>query len=255
MIIEQRQSLLQDLLAQQGMSNLDSLAAELGVSQSTIRRDIEALVERGLARRTHGGVIWTGDRNTPTRPYAFDQRLGDQVDAKRLIARAAANLVQPGQTILIDGGTTTYYLAEALVGRPLQIVTNSLPIAQLFLNDENVELILTGGLLYPRYGVLLGPTSESMLASIHAQMLFFSVAGIHDASLYNQNLLLVQAERRMMEQAQNVILLADYGKFGHQALVRLCGLDQIDVVVSDPQLDERHREAIKSAGCELVSSS
>ena len=130
--------------------------------------------------------------------------MGYQLDAKRQIARAAATLVQPGETILIDGGTTTFYLAEELLGRPLQIVTNSLPIANLFLNDENVELILTGGLMYPRYGVLLGPTAENMLATIHTKTLFFSVAGIHDGMLYNQNLLLVQAEQRMMQQAQQV---------------------------------------------------
>src|SRR5271168_4277660 len=129
MLIEERQARLAELLARQGMSNLDTLADSLGVSQSTIRRDVEGLVQRGLVRRTHGGVIWLGDRtnNAAVRPYAFDQRLGDQVEAKRIIARAAAELVQPGETILIDGGTTAYYFAEALIGRPLQLVTNSLP--------------------------------------------------------------------------------------------------------------------------------
>jgi DeoR/GlpR family transcriptional regulator of sugar metabolism len=178
--------------------------------------------------------------------------LSDQVQAKRQIARAAAKLVHPGQTILIDGGTTAYYLAEALVGLSLQLVTNSLPIAELFLNDEKVELILTGGLLYPRYGVLLGPNAESMLATIHAKIMFLSVGGIHEGQLYNQNLLLVQAERRMMEQAQQVVLLADHGKFGQQALVRLCELREIDVVVTDAGLGEAQRKSVRDAGCELI---
>src|ERR1700677_4072298 len=143
MLIEERQSRLADLLARQGMSDLDSLSELLNVSQSTIRRDVEGLVQKGLVRRTHGGVIWVGDRtNTTVRPYAFDQRLSDHVESKRKIAKAAAGLVEPGQTILIDGGTTAYYLAEALVGASLQLVTNSLPIAELFLNDDKVELIL-----------------------------------------------------------------------------------------------------------------
>src|SRR5207237_8470041 len=106
--------------------------------------------------------------NEPSaRPYAFDQRMVYQVEAKRQIARAAVGLVGPGETILLDGGTTTFYLAEELLGMQLQIVTNSLPIANIFINDESVELILTGGLMYPRYGVLLGPTGESFLATIH----------------------------------------------------------------------------------------
>lgn len=252
MLIPVRQSRLKELLQRRGMSDLDSLAAELRVSQSTVRRDVESLVTQGLVRRTHGGVIWVGDGTAPTRPYAFDQRMGYELDAKRAIAQAAKSLVRPGETILIDGGTTTFYLAEELLGQPLQIVTNSLPIANLFTNDESVELILTGGLTYPRYGVLLGPTAESVLATIHTQTMFFSVAGVQDGSLYNQNLLLVQSERRMMEQAQKVVLLVDSGKFGQQALAKLCGIDEIDVVVSDAKLSKAHQKLVRDAGCELI---
>jgi DeoR/GlpR family transcriptional regulator of sugar metabolism len=257
MIIAERQSRLRDLLARRGMSDLDSLSSELNVSQSTIRRDVELLVRSGLVKRTHGGVIWVGDGAggagaNGTRPYAFDQRMGYQVEAKRQIARAAAKLVRPGQTILIDGGTTTFYLAEALLGQSLQLVTNSLPIANLFLNDENIELVLVGGLLYPRYGVLLGPMAEHELGTIHAQTLFISVAGVHDGALYNQNLLLVQAERRMMEQAQQVVLLADSEKFGQQALARLGALDEVDTVVADGALPEDQRDQVRKAGCELI---
>jgi DeoR/GlpR family transcriptional regulator of sugar metabolism len=252
MLIPERQSRLRELLQRRGMSDLDSLAAELRVSQSTVRRDVEALVADGVVRRTHGGVIWVGDANAPTRPYAFDQRMGYQLDAKRAIAKAARNLVRPGETILIDGGTTTFYLAEELLGQPLQIVTNSLPIANLFTNDEGVELVLTGGVTYPRYGVLLGPTAESVLATIHTQTMFFSVAGVHDGSLYNQNLLLVQSERRMMEQSQKVVLVVDSEKFGQQALSKLCGIEEIDVVVSDAKLSREYQKLVREAGCELI---
>src|SRR5438270_6138049 len=235
------------------MSDLDTLASELHVSQSTIRRDVEQLEQSGVVRRTHGGVIWVGEKSTNgPRPYAFDQRMGYQLDAKRQIARAARSLVQPGDTVLIDGGTTTFYLAQELLGQPMQLVTNSLPIANLFLNDENVELILAGGLMYPRYGVLLGPMAESVLSSIHTKHMFLSVAGIHDGSLYNQNLLLVQTERRMMQQSQQVVLLADSSKFGQQALAKLGELGEIDIVVSDSRLAHEHRAAVESAGCQLI---
>lgn len=252
MMIAERQSRLRELLSRRGMCDLDTLSAELNVSQSTVRRDIEMLEQSGVVERTHGGVIWLGDRSTSAGPYAFHQRMNYRSDAKHRIARAAATLVQPGQTILIDGGTTTFYLAQELPGRPLQIVTNSLPIANLFLNDEQVELVLTGGIMYPRHGVLLGPMVESVLASIHTKTLFLSVAGIHEGVLYNQNMLLVQAELRMMEQAQEVVLLADSGKFGQQALSRLCSLVEIDVVVSDQRLGPEHRQQVLDAGCRLI---
>jgi len=251
-LIEQRHSRLQELLAQRGMSDLESLSAELRVSQSTVRRDLDSLESRGLVRRTHGGVIWVGDKSNGTRAYAFDQRMSIDLDAKRQIAKAAAKLVQSGQTVLIDGGTTTFHLAEQLLGQSLQIVTNSLPIANLFINDENVELILTGGLMYPRYGVLLGPMTESVIGTIHTKTLFLSVAGIHNAQLYNQNLLLVHAEQRMMKQAQQTVLLADSGKFGQQALARLCDLGEIDIVVSDARLSDEHAKQVRDAGCELI---
>lgn len=252
MLIAERQSRLRDLLSRRGMCDLDTLSAELNVSQSTVRRDVEMLEQTGVVARTHGGVIWLGDRASSAGPYAFHQRMNYRSDAKRQIARAARRLVQPGETILIDGGTTTFYLAQELLGQPLQIVTNSLPIANLFLNDEQVELILTGGILYPRHGVLLGPMVDSILATIHTRTLFLSVAGIHDSSLYNQNMLLVQAEQRMMEQTQQVVLLADSGKFGQQALSRLGALEEIDIVVSDDKLSADQRDLVRAAGCEMV---
>ena len=253
MLIAERQARLKELLARRGMSDLDSLSADLKVSQSTVRRDIELLEKSGLVERTHGGVIWIAERGANgARPYAFDQRMGYRVETKRQIARAAQRLVRPGQTILVDGGTTTFYLAEELLGRPMQLVTNSLPIANLFLNDDNVELVITGGLMYPRYGVLLGPVVENFIADIHATSLFLSCAGVHDGGVYNQNLLLVQAEKRMMQQVQQVVLLVDSSKFGQQALARLCALKEVDVVVSDAGLSKEHREQVKAAGCDLM---
>jgi DeoR/GlpR family transcriptional regulator of sugar metabolism len=253
MLIPQRQSRLADLLAKRGMADLDSLASALKVSLSTVRRDVEALESQGLLTRTHGGAIWVGDRNAPSRPpYAFDQRVGLRAEAKRRIARAAKQLVADGETILIDGGTTTYHFARELLDRDLQIVTNSLPIAQLFANDERVELLLTGGLLYPRYGVLLGPMTEQVLATIHARTLFLSVAGLEDGQLYNQNLLLAEAELRMMRQVQQVVLLLDSSKFGQRALAKLCALDAVHVLVTDGGIDRELRSQIERGGCRLI---
>ena len=132
MMIAERHSRLKELLSRRGMCDLDTLAAELNVSQSTVRRDVEMLEGSGVVERTHGGVIWVGDRSNSAGPYAFHQRMGYHVDVKAIRSRRRpSKLVQPGQTILIDGGTTTFYLAQELLGKPLQIVTNSLPIANL----------------------------------------------------------------------------------------------------------------------------
>jgi DeoR/GlpR family transcriptional regulator of sugar metabolism len=254
MLIAERQSLLQELIASRGVVDLETLASELRVSHSTVRRDVDLLVRQGIVTRTHGGVVWAGEKREDwsTSPDALDQRMGLQVQAKLRIARAARTLVHPGETVLLDGGSTTHYLARQLAGQALQIVTNSLPIANLFGYDEKAELFVVGGLWNPRYGVFLGPTAEHALELIHAKTLFFSVAGIYDGSLYNQNVLLVQAERRMMQQAQRVVLLADSTKFGQQALSRLCDLEQIDIVVTDCPLPEEFERSLHEAGCQII---
>lgn len=248
--IERKQRLL-SILRERKTATLDALASELGVSGSTVRRDLESLESTGDVERTHGGVVWIGDRHAG-RPYAFDSRLNYATDAKRKIARAARKLVTPGQTILIDGGTTTLYFAEELRGLHLQIVTNSLPIAELYQNDERVELILTGGLAYPRYGVLLGPIAEYLITTIHTQTLFLSVAGVHEGWLYNQNLLLVQVEEKMIRQSQQIVLLVDHSKFGQQALSKLCELDRVDTIVTDSAPPPDHLEQIRKSGCRLI---
>lgn len=252
MLPAQRQSQLRELLSQLGMADVETLAAELKVSPSTVRRDLDRLSQDQLVSRTHGGAIWVGDRDSGARPYAFDQRVDFEAQAKQQLALAAAELVKPGETILLDGGTTTFHLAKQLVGRSLQIITNSLPIAELFVNDEHVELFVTGGVLYPRYGVLLGPIADRTLQDVHANTLFMSVAGIRDGFMYNQNLLLVEAERRMIQQAQRVVLVADATKFGQTALARLGPVREVDVVVTDSRLPPKAADELRSAGCQVI---
>lgn len=252
MLAIERQQRILALLRDRKSMPLEALAADLDVSGSTVRRDLEHLEGTGQVERTHGGVVYVGDRTQSGRPYAFDARLGYATDGKRRIAKAAKQLVLPGQTILIDGGTTTLFLAEELRGMHLQIVTNSLPIAELYQNDEACELIVTGGLAYPRYGVLLGPVTEHVIGTIHTQTLFISVAGVADGWLYNQNLLLVQAEQRMIEQSQQVVLLIDRSKFGQQALSKLCELSEVDVVVTDEPPSDEDQQSLAAAGCRLI---
>ena len=252
MLAVDRHGKILSILRQKRSIGLEALAEAVGVSASTVRRDLEQLEPAGEVQRTHGGAIYIGERAAASKPYAFDHRLSYNLDAKKKIARAARDLVSPGQTILIDGGTTTFYFAQELASEPMQIVTNSLPIAQHFHADENVELILTGGLAYPRYGVLLGPMAEQTISLIHTQTLFIAVAGVADGWLYNQNQLLVQAEQHMIRQSQQVVLLCDSAKFGQQALSKLCSLDEVDIVVTDTAPATADRKMVEAAGCRLI---
>ena len=153
-----------------------------------------------------------------------------------------------GDTVLLDGGTTTLEVARALIGRRVQVVTNSLPIAQLLASSQQTDLILIGGYIYPRTGVALGPLAIATMQSIRVRTAILGAGGIVAEGIYNSNSLLVETERQMMSCGQEVMIVADHGKFGRLALARLCGLDEVDQVVTDSGLTPEDRAMLEEAG-------
>jgi DeoR family transcriptional regulator, fructose operon transcriptional repressor len=248
-LAEERRSRLLELVRQRGFAALPDLADALQVSESTVRRDLDSLEESGTARRTHGGVFYTG--SAPKLPH-FEERQPEQWDKKRAIARLAVTLIEDGDTVLLDGGTTTYEVARLLVGRPLQVVTNSLPVANLFASSATTDLVLVGGYVYPRTGVSLGPYANDMLRSLNVRRTVLSVAGINDRGYYNSNLLLVETERAMLDAADEVIVVADSSKFGRQSLARLGPLDVARRVVVDHEIQDNWRNCLTAAGVQVA---
>lgn len=249
MLPEQRRAKLLDLISSKGFVSLNQLGAETGVSESTIRRDLDALERAGSVKRTHGGAYFVGEGETLP---AFDERTETSVAEKRAIASAAASLIDEGEAILLDGGTTTYEVARALVGRSLQIVTNSLPVANLFAASWKADLVLLGGYIHPRTGVALGPLTVEMLRGVHVRRTIMSVGGITEEGYFNSNLLLVETERRMMDAADEVVVVADHTKFGRRALAHLGPLDSVGRLIVDDGLDETWRKRIRGAGVDLI---
>ena len=248
-LTDDRRTRLLELIRLRGFASLPALAEALAVSESTVRRDLDFLEASGVAQRTHGGVFYTG----PSPKLAhFDQRQAQNWDKKRQIAAAASRLIDDNDTILLDGGSTTYELAQLLVGRPLQVVTNSLPVANLFTSSDNADLVLVGGYVHTKTGVSLGPYANQMLGGLNVRRAVLSVAGINARGAYNSNLLLVETERAMMTSAEEVIVVADSTKFGHTSLAQLCRLDEIDVLVTDQGIDESWREPLAAAEVRLV---
>jgi DeoR family transcriptional regulator, fructose operon transcriptional repressor len=248
-VTDDRRSRLLELIRQRGFASLPALAEALEVSESTVRRDLDFLEESGVAQRTHGGVFYTGP--SPKLVH-FDQRQSLNWDRKRQIAVAASRLIEDNETILLDGGSTTYELAQLLVGRPLQVVTNSLPVANLFTSSGNADLVLVGGYVHAKTGVSLGPYANQMLAGLNVRRAVLSVAGLNERGAYNSNLLLVETERAMMTSAEEVIVVADSKKFGHTSLSQLCKLDEINVLVTDHEISGEWRKRIEAAGVRLI---
>jgi DeoR family fructose operon transcriptional repressor len=247
--VEQRRNRLLEMLQIRGFASLPELTANLEVSESTVRRDLDFLEENGAARRTHGGVYYTGA--SPKLPH-FDQRQATNLDKKQQIGRAACRLIDDGDTVLLDGGSTTYELARLLVGRPLQVVTNSLPVANLFTSSSSTDLVLVGGLMHHRTGVLLGEYALHMLGELNVRRAVLSVASISAKGFYNSNLLIVETERAMMRSADEVIVLADSTKFGHQSLTHLCEIGDVTKLVVDGGIAPEWRARVSESGVELI---
>jgi DeoR/GlpR family transcriptional regulator of sugar metabolism len=183
---------------------------------------------------------------------AFDDRSRVCSDQKKAIAVAAARLVADGETVLLDGGTTTFEVARQLSGRSVQVVTNSLPIAYALAGDRRVDLTLVGGYVYPRTGVAVGQLAVQFLSSIHARRLVMSVAGITERGYFNSNALIVETQLQMMKVVDEVIVVADHTKFSQQSLALLCELGRVQRLISDAALAEPHRRMIEHAGVELI---
>jgi DeoR family transcriptional regulator, fructose operon transcriptional repressor len=249
MLAEERRDRLLELVRDRRFASLPELAERLAVSESTVRRDLDQLEESGAARRIHGGVLYTG--SSPKLPH-FDVQEASGWDRKRAVAAAAVPLIEDGDTILLDGGSTTYEMARLLVGRSLHVVTTSLPVANLFASDGNSDLVMIGGNICPRSGVARGPYTNRMLAMVRVRKVIMSVAGIHDEGFFNNDLLLVETERAMMEAADEVIVVADSSKFGHQSLTHLCPLDAVDHIVADHEIPAEWPEKFRAAGVDLV---
>ena len=248
MLVDERRTILLKKIEEKGFVSIQELVESLQTSESTVRRDLEYLDETSKqVRRTRGGAAYVGESIT-----AFEVRKDRALGQKQRVAQVVANLIEPGEVVLMDGGTTTLEVARALLGKPLQVVTNSMPIVGLFVNQPNIELIVIGGYVYPKTGVALGDLAVSMLKNVHAKRLVMSVGGITESGLFNSNTLLVETERQMIAAAEEVIVVTDSSKFGHRALAHLAPLSAVHRMVVDGGVSEEWREVIEKTGIKLT---
>ena len=246
MFVDQRRSKILGLTERMGFVSLQQLAAAVQASESTVRRDLEYLDAQGQIHRTRGGAAYSGESLTD-----LSVRESRASVEKQAIARHMAGLISSGDTVLLDGGSTTLEVARHLTGIVLQVVTNSLPIASLMMNQERTELIFIGGYVYPKTGVALGDQAVEALRNIYVSQLVMSAGGVTSEGLFNSNALLVDTERQMIRAAEHVTLVADHTKFGQRALSHLCPLSEIDEIVSNASLGQEWQQMLRDKGITL----
>lgn len=252
MLARQRQELILDEVRGTGGVRVSDLVERLGVSDMTIRRDIEALAARGLVTRVHGGATSAG--SSVDEP-GFAAKATLRIDAKRAVAAAAAALVEPGASVALSAGTTTHLVAEELLAVPrLTVVTNSLPVAEVLHEAGRADLsvVLTGGERTPS-NALVGPVTVAALTGLHVDWLLMGVHGMDaTAGFTTPNLAEAETNRALVRSARRTAVVADSSKWGVVGLSTIAALDDADVVVTDDGLEPEAREILEAHCGRLV---
>lgn len=234
-------------LREDGQARVEILARDLGVTPSTIRRDLGRLATDGALVRTYGGAAVspasTGRGATPD----------PQLAAKRAIAAAAAELVVDGQTIAISSGTTTLELAWRLADRRLTVITNALDIAAALLDRPGIELVVLGGVVRPGMHSTLGHLAELALRELRADALYMGIGAVSaDHGLMNDSIPEILTDRALRRSARACVVLADATKLGALAPAYVFGLDQVNTLVTDADADRREVAALQAHGVRVI---
>jgi DeoR/GlpR family transcriptional regulator of sugar metabolism len=242
---QRRQAILRAVRS--GTAHVTALADEFGVSEMTVRRDLQALASDGKLERVHGGAVDVESE----RP--FSEIVVERLEAKDRIGRAAAALVEDGQTVMIDIGTTTLQVARHLRGRSLTVVTTNLAVYEELLPEPDIELVLPGGAVRRNYLSLVGMLAEDALRRLRADIAFLGTSGIDAAlAVWDTTMVEVPIKRAMIAASKRTVLLADAEKFGMDAMVRVCEASELDAIVTDERVPTERREALEEAGVEVI---
>ncbi len=229
MLASQRHQAILARLSQTGGARVTELAQALGVTEETVRRDLERLQHEGKLLRTHGGAVPATSLDLP-----FEVRHTAQVEQKQRIARRALAHLAEGDVIALDASSTVYELAQIIPDMPLTVVTNSLPASGVLLGHPRVRVISTGGSLDPGSRSWLGSLAEHALDRLSVNKFFLSVKGLDlELGLSEVDDQQARIKRRMMELAQRRFLLVDGSKFGTRSVVRMGRIDEVEMVITD----------------------
>ncbi len=247
-LARQRQAFILERVREQGGVRVADLTRELGVSDMTVRRDLELLHDRGLLEKVHGGAASIEGSSKFEPGFTIKSSMMER--EKICIAEAAATLVGPGTAIAISAGTTTFALARRLVDVPgLTVVTNSVPVADVLYKDGRADqtVILSGGVRTPS-DALVGPFAVEVIRSLHVDTVFMGVHGMDPRSgLTTPNILEAETDRALLEAGRRLVLLADHTKWGVIGISSIGRLEEVDVVVSDSGLDSAAIDALASS--------
>lgn len=247
---QQRRRLIEESLDRTPLVTVDELAGKLAASPATIRRDIAALARAGRLHRVRGGAeplsMASGSRlATPM----FERTLQSRVRAKRAIAAHAATLCAPGDSIIVNGGTTTYCMGEHIARLGLQVLTNSFALAAFLSGQGNCRVLLPGGELHREQSLVVSPYEhDTMLDHFYTARMFMGAMAIRPQGLIEGDPILIKAEQKLLHQAEHLIVLVDGSKFAPRGSLILCPLERIDLLITDSTAPPEALKMLRGAG-------
>lgn len=229
------------------------LCALTGASEATIRRDIAALHLEKKLRRVRGGAESIAPPQfvgLAGRPFSVNESIN--IKQKQAIARAAVEMCEDGEPIIINGGTTTFQMVHPLATRRMQIFTNSFPIAEHLLQNSRNTIMLSGGTIYREQNIILSPFDNDVTRNFYARRMFMGAKGVGPLGVMEGDPLIIQAEQKLIGQADELVLLVDSQKFEQRSSLVLCPLDRVDTVITDEGVSDRAAAMIEAADVKLV---
>lgn len=246
---KERHRIILSAVQTRAVATVTDLVEMTGTSEATIRRDIAALHVAGRLRRVRGGaeaVTPPAQSRLVGRPFSVNETMN--VTLKRAIAKAAVDMCEDGDTIIINGGTTTFQMVYPLVNRHMQVFTNSFPIAEYLLHHSKNTVVVPGGAIYREQNIILSPFDSDVSQHFYAKRMFMGAQGLGPRGLMETDPLLVQAELKLISQADEVVVLVDSSKFAGRSSLVLCGLDRIATVITDEGIRDEDRQMLDTAG-------
>ena len=222
-------------------------------SEATIRRDIAALHVQKRLRRVRGGAEALSPPQFPGlagRPFSVNETIN--IAKKRAIAKLAVELCADGDPIIVNGGTTTFQMVHFLANRRMQVFTNSFPIAEHLLKHSKNTIMLSGGTIYREQNIVLSPFDNDVTRNFYARRMFMGAQGLGPLGLMEADPLLIQAEQKLIDQADELVVLVDSSKFKRRSSLILCRLDRIATVITDSDIEDRSATMLESAGVDLI---
>jgi DeoR/GlpR family transcriptional regulator of sugar metabolism len=250
MLASERRARIGTLAARQGVVRTEELSSLFGVSHVTIRNDLDLLAKQGVLIRDRGGAVVNTNTALTT---AFNQRAELNLDEKRRISQAAARMVNPGDTVILDAGTTLMELAKLVMDvSPLTVVTNALNIAMQLGSSRQAHIVLIGGSLNRDTLSIIGPMASEHLLNLRVQKAFIGTHGVDADGLTDSSIEVAQVKRAMIQAAREIILLADSSKWRQVGFAKVVQLSAVTTIISDDKLPEEARAVIQRLGIELI---